>query len=285
MTKLKHYCQLMRLDKPIGTLLLLWPTLWSLYIATNGQPSLKLIIVFCLGVLLMRSSGCVISDYADVEFDKHVERTNKRVLVSGDITKKSAMLLSLALSLVAALLAVSFLKLNTILMCIPALFIAMTYPLMKRFFPFPQLYLGVAFSFGILMSFIEVQNNIPIIGWLLFIANLLWTFGYDTIYALVDKPDDIKLSLYSSAKTLGAYVIPTILICYLLFIVIMIQVGIIESFDIVYYLGIIIAFMMLLYQLWQIRSQDRNICFKMFLLNNRVGFIVFLGVITNYTLS
>ena len=274
----------MRLDKPIGTLLLLWPTLWSLFIASNGIPPFTLIVVFSLGVFLMRSSGCITSDYADVDFDRHVERTKQRVLVNGMVSKKEAICLSLILSIIAFVIALFFLKLNTILMCLPALFIAMTYPLMKRFFLFPQLYLGIAFSFGILMAFIEVTNSVPLLAWLLFIANILWTFGYDTIYALVDKPDDIKLNMYTSAKTLGKYVIHAIAVCYLLFIVLMCIVGVITAFSYVYYIGIIITLSMLIYQLWQIRGQDRTVCFKMFLLNNRVGMIIFLGVLTNYIL-
>ena len=280
---LKNYYKLMRLDKPIGTLLLLWPTLWALFIATNGIPSLKLMLVFSLGVLLMRTSGATINDAADVKFDKYVERTKDRVLARGDISRRNAVLLSASLSLVAFVMVIIFLKINTILMCFPALFIAATYPLMKRFFPFPQFYMGIAYSFGILMAFVEVQNTITLIGWLLFIANIFWSFGYDTIYALVDKPDDMKLDIYTSAKTLGQLVIPAIAICYIAFILIMLVVGIISNFSWIYYTGIIIASVMLTYQIWQIREQERNICFRMFLSNNRVGLIIFLAVLLNAT--
>ena len=284
MTKLKYYCQLTRINKPIGVLLLLWPTLWALFIASNGKPNIILIIVFTVGVFLMRSGTVAINDYADVDFDRDVERTKNRVLVHGLISKKNAVLLGVMLSIIAFIMALVFLKITTILMCIPAFIIAMTYPLMKRFFIFPQLYLGVAYSFGILMAFVEIQNNIPLVGWILFIANIIWTFGYDTIYALVDKPDDMNSDMYTSAKTLGQYVLYAIVLSYLIFIALMITVGIIEEFNYLYYIGIGIATIMLSYQIWQIRGEDRNICFKMFLLNNRVGMIVFIGILANYVL-
>ncbi len=203
---IRDYLQLIRFDKPIGTLLLLWPTLWALFFATNGVPPFKYLLVFTLGVFLTRASGCAFNDIADSDFDKYVARTQNRPLARGVISKTKAFIFAIILSLVAFILAICFLSFHTILLCIPALIIYITYPLFKRFFAIPQAYLGVAFSFGILMAFMQIQNNLNYIAWLTFMANLFWVIGYDTIYALVDIKDDLKIGIKTSAITFGKFI-------------------------------------------------------------------------------
>ncbi|HMT03266.1 MAG TPA: UbiA family prenyltransferase, partial [Burkholderiales bacterium] len=189
---LRDYIQLVRLDKPIGILLLLWPTLWGLLIAGNGNPPIKIVLVFIIGVILTRSAGCAINDFADRNFDSKVKRTLNRPLARRAINKNSAIFICMILSFIAFIITIYFLHIDTILMSIPALIIYLSYPFMKRFFLFPQAYMAIAFSFGILMGFIELTGKIPLEAYLLFLANCFWAFGYDTIYAMVDKEDDLK---------------------------------------------------------------------------------------------
>lgn len=281
----KDYLQLIRFDKPIGTLLLLWPTLWALFFATNGVVQFKYIIVFTLGVFLTRASGCAFNDIADSDFDKHVARTKNRPMVRGAISKTNAFIFALMLSLLAFILAMCTLSLNTILLCIPALIIYMTYPLFKRFFAIPQAYLGIAFSFGILMAFMQIQNNLGSLAWLTFLANLFWVVGYDTIYALVDIKDDVKIGMKTSAITFGRYVILVIGLCYLFFIIIMLKVGITLQLLWPYYVGCIVASLILLTQLIVLIRKIETRYFKMFLFNNWVGLFIFAGVLCSYLLS
>ncbi len=212
---MKPYLSLIRFDRPIGSLLLLWPTISALVLASNGRPPILVSTVFILGVILTRSAGCIINDLADIKFDKYVERTKNRPLVLGTVSKKSALILFVTLIGIALFLAILVLKTETLLMSIPALILLISYPFMKRFFAIPQIYLGVAFSFGILMAFIEIKGQINLSGWLLFITNLFWTLGYDTIYAMVDLDDDKKTNIKTSAKTLGKNVVLFIAICYI----------------------------------------------------------------------
>ena len=188
--RLDVYIRLMRADKPIGTLLLLWPTYWALWLASDGIPDLAVLVAFTIGTFLMRSAGCVINDFADRDFDGAVERTKNRPFAQGRVKKKEALLLTAFLCLLAALCLIPLNHL-TWLMSLPALFLALTYPFTKRFFPIPQLYLGLAFSFGIPMAFAAVVGNVPFEAWILFAANVFWTIAYDTVYALADKEDDL----------------------------------------------------------------------------------------------
>ena len=211
--RMRDYVLLLRLDKPIGILLLMWPTLWGLWMAAEGLPPLHVLLIFVAGVVLMRSAGCAINDYADRDIDLHVERTRNRPLTSGRITAKEALLLAAGLAIVALLITLP-LGWPVILMSIPAAFLAGSYPFTKRFFPMPQAYLGIAFGFAIPMAYVAVRGSVPLEGWLVFIANVFWTIAYDTEYALVDKPDDLKLNIKTAAITLGRYDIAGIMTCY-----------------------------------------------------------------------
>lgn len=279
---LKKYLQLMRFDKPVGTLLLLWPTLWALFFASNGNPGIKYIIIFASGVFLTRSAGCAFNDIADSQFDKSVARTKNRPIASGAISRKQASIFAIMLSMIAFILAVVTLNLNTILLCIPAILIYITYPLFKRFFALPQAYLGIAFSFGILMSFMEIQGHINHLCILIFMANLLWVIGYDTIYALVDIEDDLKIGIKTSAITFGKYVKLIISICYIMFISIMAYIGIKLHLNISYFIGLCIATSILTYQIIILVKDLQSKYFRMWLLNNWVGFFIFFGILLTY---
>lgn len=281
---IKDYLRLVRWDKPIGTLLLLWPTLWGLWIAYQGAPPFSILFVFVMGVFLTRAAGCAINDFADRNFDGKVERTANRPLATGAIRPRSALVVTVVLSLAAFGLAWAFLQQSTLLWSIPALFLFVTYPFFKRFFPIPQLYLGVAFSFGIPMAFIEALNYIPMVAWLLFAANILWVLAYDTIYALVDLPDDLKIGIKTSAITFGSKVIEIIMLSYLGFIGLLILLGCLINAGIFYWLSLLIASAMIYYIYTQIKDHERGKCFRAFLLNNRVGLIVFVGIMINYWL-
>lgn len=278
MAKLPAYLALIRLDKPIGTLLLLWPTLAALFIASHGQPPFIVVIVFVFGVFLTRSAGCAINDFADSELDKDVERTGKRPVASGLISKKEALFVAAFLSLIAFGLAWCFLKPNTLLMSVPALLLFVLYPFTKRFFAYPQFILGITFSFGILMAFMEVVGHITYSGWLLFLANLFWVFGYDTIYALVDKKDDLKLGIKTSAISLGSMVAKAVLISYFVFVALMVLLGLENNFGDLYYLSIVIVTSLLALQVKVLFDKKENSYFNMFLLNNWVGCILFVGI-------
>ena len=202
--RLSHYEKLMRLDKPIGILLLMWPTLWAQWLASNGSPSWLILWIFVMGVVLMRSAGCVMNDYADRDFDPHVARTRERPLAAGKVSPKEALLLAAGLSLLAFLL---ILPLNTLVLklSVVALFLAASYPFTKRFFAIPQAYLGIAFGFGIPMSYAALWGEVPREAWLLLGANVFWAIAYDTEYALVDREDDLKIGIKTSAITFGRY--------------------------------------------------------------------------------
>lgn len=274
------YLRLIRFDKPIGTLLLLWPTLWALFIAGKGHPPLYAVIVFGLGVFLTRSAGCAINDYADAEFDKYVERTRERPLAKGDISKEQALFTCLFLSALAFILAFTTLKIATLLMSIPALIIFMTYPFMKRFFAIPQAYLGIAYSFGILMAFIEILGRLPVSAWVLFIANFFWVLGYDTIYALVDIEDDKKIGIKTSAITFGIYVVPIVCVSYILFAILLAYIAHLLHFGILFWILWAYAVYLLSYQVRLIRVRSK--LFNMFLLNNRVGYVILAAIIVSY---
>lgn len=282
---LNAYLRLIRFDKPIGTLLLLWPTLWALLIAYNGFPPIKILIVFSLGVFLARSAGCAINDLADCNFDGKVTRTKLRPVVTGDVSKFGALMVTAVLSLSAFLMAALFLHPLTILCSIPALLILVTYPLFKRFFAIPQLYLGVAFSFGILMVFIEASSHVPLVGWLLFLANLLWVVAYDTAYALTDIKDDLSIGIKTSAITFGGYVIWAIMFCYTGFIVLVLLIGVFHKLTFPYYIAVVILVILILKIYRMICAKDPNSCFRAWLFNNHMGYVLSLGLIFNYWIS
>ena len=279
--RLLLYAKLVRLDKPIGTLLLLWPTLWALWIAAHGRPSIKLIFIFSLGTLLMRSAGCAINDYADRDFDLHVERTQNRPLTSGKISSKEALAVAGVLALLAFLLVLQTNTL-TIALSFPALFIAVSYPYTKRFFAIPQAYLGIAFGFGIPMAFAAQTAAVPVMAWVMLLANIFWAIAYDTEYAMVDRNDDVKLGLNTSAILFGEYDVATIMICYAFVIGIMATIGASLGLNWIYYLGLAIAAGMMLYHYRLIRDRDRAACFQAFRHNNWVGGAIFAGISGNY---
>lgn len=281
--RLNVYEKLMRLDKPIGILLLLWPTLWALWISSNGQPRIAVLWIFCLGVVLMRSAGCVINDIADRHFDKYVERTKDRPLATGQISVKEAGILAASLILIAFLL---ILPLNRLVLWLsfPALFLALTYPFTKRFFALPQAYLGIAFGFGIPMAFAAQLNFIPTAAWVLLIANVFWAIAYDTEYAMIDREDDIKLGLKSSAILFGKYDVLAVMLCYAIMFAILMWLGWQLNFGFFYQISLICSSIIMAYQYFLIKDRQRDKCFKAFLKNNWIGTLIFIGLIFNYTL-
>ena len=281
MQRLGHYWKLMRLDKPIGILLLLWPTLWGLWLAADGLPDLFILTVFVLGTVLMRSAGCVINDYADRNIDPHVVRTKNRPLATKAVSTKEALLLSAGLSLCAFLLILPLNRL-TLELAVFALFLAASYPFTKRFFAMPQAYLGIAFSFGIPMAFAAQTGELPLIVWLLMAANLLWVIAYDTEYAMVDRDDDLKIGIKTSAITFGHFDVMGIMLCHAGFLNIMIGIGLMQKLGFAYYVGLIAASGLIIYQYRLIRERDPALCFRAFLHNNWVGAVVFAGIMLGY---
>lgn len=274
MTRLQLYWRLARLDKPIGILLLLWPTLWGLVWASAGIPSFKLILVFVLGTVLMRSAGCVVNDYADRDFDLHVERTANRPLTSGQVSTKEALLLALILTMCSAVLLV-FLNPLARQLSLIALLLAGSYPFFKRFFAIPQAYLGIAFGFGIPMAFAAVQNQVPAVAWWLLLANVFWTIAYDTEYAMVDKNDDLKIGIKTSAITFGRFDVLAVMVCYFIFLVMMAALGVQAAWNVGYFVGLLIAALIAVYHYTLIRGRERMMCFKAFLHNHWLGLVVF----------
>ena len=275
------YMKLMRLDKPIGSLLLLWPTFWGLWIASSGHPRLDLIAVFFCGTILMRSAGCVVNDYADMDYDPHVERTKNRPLAARRVTKKEALLLAATLSLAAFCLVLLTNRL-TIMLSFVALFLAASYPFTKRFFAIPQAYLGIAFGFGVPMAFAAQTGNVPTIAWQILVANIFWTIAYDTEYAMVDREDDIKIGIRTSALTFGRYDILAVMLCYALMLVMLARVGAELGSGLYYYAGLAAAAAIMFYHYFLIRRRERMRCFKAFLHNNWVGGAVFIGILLDY---
>lgn len=275
-TKLNAYERLMRLDKPIGILLLLWPTLWALWIAGEGRPEPIFIAIFTMGTILMRSAGCVMNDIADRKYDAHVARTQARPLATGEVTVKEAVLLAAALSLIAFGL-VLFLNQLTIELSFCALFLAASYPLTKRFLAIPQAYLGIAFGFGIPMAFAALTGEVPAVAWLMLLANIFWAVAYDTEYAMVDREDDLKIGIRSSAIFFGQRDVAIIMMCYAATLVLMAAVGYIVKMHWPYYFGIAIAAIIALYHYSLIKNRDRAACFKAFLHNNWFGAAIFVG--------
>ena len=277
------YSQLMRIDKPIGTLLLLWPTLWGLWLAGNGRPDALVVTIFIAGTFLMRSAGCVINDYADRDFDGKVERTKARPFARGAVSKKEALLLAAGLSLISLLLVLPLNPL-TLLLSVPAVFLAGSYPFTKRFLPIPQAYLGIAFSFGIPMAFAALTGHVPGLAWLLLLANTFWTLAYDTEYAITDKPDDLKIGIKTSAITFGDYDVAAVMLCHAVFLALMVLVGQEAHLGAAYYAGLAVSALLMVQQYFAIRGRDRQRCFKSFLDNNRVGAAIFAGLVLDFLL-
>ncbi|MGN5149766.1 4-hydroxybenzoate octaprenyltransferase [Aeromonas enteropelogenes] len=277
------YLQLARIDKPIGTLLLLWPTLWALWLAAGGLPNLWVLTVFVVGVFLMRSAGCVINDYADRNFDGHVKRTSGRPLPTGKVDPREALALFFVLALISFGLVLTLNSL-TIAMSFIGLLLAVSYPFMKRFIPIPQLVLGMAFSWSIPMAYAAQANALPTVAWLVFIANLLWTVAYDTQYAMVDRDDDLKLGLKSSAILFGRHDKRIIGVLQLATLLILLLVGQLMALGSSYYWGLLGAAVLFVYQQRLIRERKREACFQAFLNNNYVGALVFAGLVLDYLL-
>ena len=281
--KLPHYIRLMRIDKPIGTLLLLWPTLWALWLAAEGWPPLHILVIFTIGTFLMRSAGCVINDYADRDFDGHVERTKTRPLATKSVSPREALLLAAGLSLLSFVLILPLDPL-VIWLSVPALFLAASYPFTKRFFAIPQAYLGIAFGFGIPMGFAAVVGEVPAVAWLMLLANVFWAVAYDTEYAMVDRPDDLKIGIKTSAITFGRFDVVAVMLCYAAALGLLAVVGMMTGAGAAYYLGLAAAAAIAGYHYTLIRTRERADCFKAFRHNNWLGAAVFAGIFVDQLL-
>ncbi len=282
--KLDAYERLMRLDKPIGILLLLWPTLWALLIAAQGKPDWIVVMIFVTGTVLMRSAGCVMNDIADMKYDGLVERTKNRPLANGEVSKKEAYVLSLILSL-AAFGLVCFLNTLTIQLSVLALLLAASYPFTKRFLAIPQAYLGIAFGFGIPMVFAAILGYIAPIAWILLLANVFWAIAYDTEYAMVDRDDDLKICIKSSAITFGRFDVMAVMVCYAMTLLLLILAGKWLLMGYAYYMGLIIATMIAVHHYFLIKTREKTNCFKAFLQNTWFGFAIFAGLGGHYLIQ
>jgi 4-hydroxybenzoate polyprenyltransferase len=277
--KFSAYLRLMRLDKPIGTLLLLWPTFWALWVAGLGRPSLPNLLVFGVGALLMRSAGCIMNDWFDRDVDSQVKRTRERPLATGEVSSKEAWLLVALLSLTAFALVLTRNWL-TVELSFAGLFLAASYPLTKRFFPIPQAYLGIAFGFGIPMAFAAELHRLPLIPvGLLMVANILWAIAYDTEYAMVDRDDDIHLGIHSSALFFGRFDVLAIMLCYAGTLLLLALLGILLGYGMFYGMGLLAAALVAGYHFTLIRTRSREGCFKAFRHNNWFGAAIFVGLV------
>jgi 4-hydroxybenzoate polyprenyltransferase len=282
--RLANYLQLIRADRPIGILLLLWPTLWALWVAGAGNPPWGVALVFVIGTAVMRSAGCAINDYADRAFDGHVARTCKRPVAAGKVSPREALGVFVALSLVAFGL-VLFLNTTTILMSFVALGLAAVYPFTKRWTHWPQAVLGLAFGWAIPMAFSAIQGSVPTVGWVLFVATVVWALIYDTEYAMVDRDDDLKIGIKSTAIFFGRYDRLAIGVLQLLMLSLLVWVGIMAGRGPAYYAGLALGGLLFAQQLWQIRHRGPRRCFKAFLDNNQFGMVVFFGLVLDYLLA
>ncbi|HLX80451.1 MAG TPA: 4-hydroxybenzoate octaprenyltransferase [Burkholderiales bacterium] len=281
--RINAYERLIRLDKPVGALLLLWPTLWAVWIAANGHPRVDVIMIFFTGTFLMRSAGSALNDWADRDFDGRVERTRDRPLAAGTIRPSEALAVAALLAATAFAFAL-FLNRFAILLSFVALAIAALYPFAKRVFPLPQLVLGVAFGFGIPMAFAAIRNELPWECWALLAANVFYSFAYDTEYAMVDRNDDLKIGIHTSAITLGRYDVAAVMASYVLMLAILMAVGALLRFDWPYHAGLAMAAGMMVYHFTLIRGRTREGCFRAFQHNNFVGLAIFIGIALSYQL-
>jgi 4-hydroxybenzoate polyprenyltransferase len=284
MNRLQLYIKLTRLDKPIGILLLLWPTLGALWLATNGHPPPHMLAIFTIGTVLMRSAGCAINDYADRDFDKHVKRTAERPLTSGKLRAWEALAVAGLLALISFCLILP-LNLLTKELSIAAVLIAASYPYFKRFFAIPQAYLGIAFGFGIPMAFAAIQNTVPPIAWLLLAANVFWAIAYDTEYAMVDRDDDLKIGIKTSAITFGRFDVFAVMLCYAISGALTGWIGWERGLHCWFVVGLALAALCALYHYGLIRERDRMRCFAAFRHNNWLGAAVFAGIAANYAFT
>jgi len=282
--RLISYGYLIRLDKPIGTLLLLWPTLWALWLASSGTPDLSILAIFTLGTFLMRSAGCAINDYADRDFDRHVKRTQGRPVTSGKISSKEAVTVAGTLALIAFLL-IQPLNMFTKQLSVFALLVAFIYPFTKRFFAMPQAVLGIAFGFGIPMAYAAILDFIPLEAWFLFIGNIFWAIAYDTAYAMVDRDDDLRLGLRTSAITFGRYDVVAIAISYGILFLSQLWVAQLASLNNYFLLGWFPALACAIYHVKLVSTRKRENCFKAFRHNNWLGGFLFLGIVLGLKLN
>src|SRR5882757_5626238 len=293
-SRLSLYLALIRWDRPAGSYLLLWPTLSALWIAARGFPGWHLLIVFVLGTFLMRSAGCALNDVADRGFDKHVKRTAQRPVTSGAVSVREALTLGAVLALLAFALVLTT-NTVTVLWSVAALVISIFYPFTKRFFSMPQAVLGVAFSFGIPMAFAAVRGGdawsmsalagaVPALAWGLLLGNLFWVLAYDTEYAMVDRDDDLRIGIKTSAITLGRYDVAAVMVCYGVMLALLAGIGLHRGLSLVYYLGLAGAASLMTYHYRLIRGRDREACFKAFNHNNWVGAVVFAGIFADFAI-
>jgi 4-hydroxybenzoate polyprenyltransferase len=278
---LLDYARLMRLDRPIGIWLLLWPTLWALWIGGRGKPSPKIFIIFVVGTVLMRCAGCAINDYADRSFDPHVARTRERPLAAGRISTLEALMLFAVLALTALMLALQLNK-STLLLAVVGGFLAVSYPFIKRFLSVPQMYLGLTFGWGIPMAFEAQIEQVPRVGWLLLLANVLWVTVYDTMYAMVDRDDDLKIGVRSTAILFGDSDRHILALLQVMTLLALYLVGRMIHLGLWYDAGLLAGAAFFVYQLWLIRARDREACFRAFLNNNYFGMAVFVGMALEY---
>ena len=279
--RLHSYALLVRLNRPIGILLLLWPTLWALWIAGEGQPPWHIVLIFMTGAALMRSAGCAINDYADRNIDGHVARTKMRPISSGLVSPKEAVTVFVMLSLMAFSL-LFFLNWQTMGLSVGAVILAALYPFMKRYTHLPQVVLGAAFGWAVPMAFMAVTESLPPLAWMLFGAALLWTLIYDTQYAMVDREDDLKIGVKSTAILFGKYDLLIIGCLQLIMLGLMVQVGRMAELGWIYYLGLVVGAGFFVYQQIISRDRDPRACFEAFLNNNQFGMTVFVGLLLDY---
>lgn len=279
--RLRLYAELIRFDRPIGTYLLLWPTLWALAIAGEGGPDGWVLFVFVCGVFLMRSAGCAINDYADRDIDRHVARTRERPLTSGKITPREALMVFAVLGLLAFVLVLTLNRL-TILLSFGGILLAASYPFMKRYHYLPQVHMGAAFGWTVPMAFAAQTDTLPKMAWLLYVATLVWAVAYDTMYSMVDREDDLKIGVKSTAILFGDYDRLMIALLQALFVLAMILVGLDLEFSGVYFIALGVAVLLLAYQQFLINDQVPEHCFHAFLNNHWVGAVVFVGIMGHY---
>ncbi len=277
----RQYWLLARFDRPIGTLILLWPALWALWVASAGKPDITVLIVICLGVVLMRAAGCVINDYADREFDPHVARTQQRPIAAGRVTPKEALIVFVLLCL-AAFALVWLLNSYTVMLSFVAAFLAASYPFMKRYTQLPQAYLGIAFGWAVPMAFSAQLNSIPAVAWVMYLAVVLWALVYDTMYAMVDKEDDLKIGIKSTAILFGDYDRTIMAILQMIILMLLMAVGQLQQLSWLYYSSVLIAAGFFAYQQRLIFHRDKEKCFKAFLNNNWFGLVIFVGLLLDY---
>jgi 4-hydroxybenzoate polyprenyltransferase len=280
--RIDAYERLVRLDKPIGILLLLWPTLTALWLAMFGTPTYTLVLVFIVGTIVMRGAGCALNDWADRDYDAHVTRTAGRPLARKEIEPWEALVVAAAMAAAAFLLVATGTNLQTVRLSVVALVVAIAYPFCKRFLALPQAFLGIAFSFGIPMAFTAVYRAVPLGGWILFAANLFWVIAYDTEYAMVDRDDDRRLGLRTSALTFGRFDVVAVASCYAIYFAGLAWVAVTWKLGAIFWAGFAVAAGLAVYHLWLIRTRDRDRCFRAFLSNHWLGVAVFAGVALDY---